>query len=106
MEIDEDLKEESDSYRVTGSDPLSDWRIPFLDCLIHEVLLTDTIEARWLTPRAKSFVIIKGELYKKSHTKVVQRYILTEQGRKLLRDIHRGTYGHHTRPRTLVGKAF
>ena len=59
MELVEDL--------VVEPDPLTDWRTPYLDCLLHEVLPTDKMEARRLTRRAKSFVVIKGGLYKCSH---------------------------------------
>jgi hypothetical protein len=85
---------------------LPDWRISYLDSLIREVLSMDKIEAQRLTRRVKSFVIIKGELYRKSHTKVLQRCIPTEQGRQLLKDIHGRTCGHHTAPRTLIENAF
>jgi hypothetical protein len=71
MEIDEDPVGEYDEDPAARSDPLPDWRVPYLNCLIREVLPTDTTEARWLTCRAKSFIIIEGELYKKSHTKVL-----------------------------------
>ena len=64
------------------------------------------MEARWHTHCAKSFIIIKGELYKRSLTEILQRCIPTEQGKDLLEDIHGGVYGHHTAPRTLVGNAF
>jgi hypothetical protein len=106
MEIDEDPVGESDEDLAAGADPLPDWRIPYLDSLIREVLPTDKTEARWLARHAKSFIIIKGGLYKKSHTKVLQRCIPTEQGRRLLKDIHSGTYGHHAAPRTLVENVF
>jgi len=56
MELDEDP--------MVEPDPLTDWRTPYLDYLLHEVLLTDKMEARWLACRAKSFVIIEVELYK------------------------------------------
>jgi hypothetical protein len=52
-------------------DPSIDWRTPYLDCLLHKVLPTDKTEARWLASRAKSFVIVDGELYKRSHTKIL-----------------------------------
>jgi hypothetical protein len=38
MEINEDL--------VAEPNPLLDWRIPYLDCLIRETLLTDKVEAQ------------------------------------------------------------
>jgi hypothetical protein len=64
------------------------------------------MEARWLTRHAKSFVIIREELYKKSRIGIQQRCIPVELGKKLLDDIHHGSYGHHAGPRTLVSKAF
>ncbi|XP_066392516.1 uncharacterized protein [Miscanthus floridulus] len=52
-------------------DPLADWRMPYLDYLLHEVLPTDKMDARWLVRHAKSFVLIEGELYKRSHTGIL-----------------------------------
>jgi len=86
---------------VAEPDPPIDWRMPYL-----EVLPTNKMEARWLTRWAKSFVVIKGELYKHSHTRILQRCIPTEQGKDLLKDIHGRVYGHHAAPRTLVGNTF
>ena len=63
MELDEDP--------VTEPDPLADWRTPYLDYLLHEALPTDKMEARRLVCRAKSFVLIEGELYKRSHTGIL-----------------------------------
>jgi hypothetical protein len=45
MEIDKDLVGESDEDPTAGPDPLPNWRIPYLDCLIREVLLMDKMEA-------------------------------------------------------------
>ncbi|XP_066358440.1 uncharacterized protein [Miscanthus floridulus] len=98
MELDEDP--------MIEPDPLAVWRAPYLDYLLREALSTDKMKARWLTCRAKSFVLIKGELYRRSHTEILQRYIPNEQGKRLLSDIHGGVYGHHAAPRTLVGNVF
>ena len=56
MELDEDPAIEPN--------PLADWRMPYLDYLLHEPLPTNKTKARWLTHRAKSFVVIEGELYR------------------------------------------
>jgi hypothetical protein len=56
--------------------------------------------------RPKSFVLLDRELYKRSPTRNLQRCIPTEQGRKLLWDIHGGVCSHHAAPRTLVRNAF
>ncbi|XP_066323407.1 uncharacterized protein [Miscanthus floridulus] len=53
-----------DTDPVVELDPLADWRTPYLDYLLREVLLTNKMEAQWLGHRAKSFIIIEGELYK------------------------------------------
>jgi len=66
----------------------------------------DKTEVWWITRRAKSFIIVEGELYKQSHTRILQRCIPVEQGRQLLKDIHGGVYGHHAAPRTLVRNMF
>ncbi|XP_066381954.1 uncharacterized protein [Miscanthus floridulus] len=86
--------------------PLADWRTPYLDYLLHEALPMDKMEARWLTRRAKSFVVIEDELYKRSHIGILQCYIPIEQGKQLLRDIHGGVYGYHAAPRNLVKNVF
>ena len=98
MELDEDPAIEPD--------PLADWRIPYLDYFLHEALPMDKMEARQLPRRAKSFVLIEDELYRQSHTRILQRCIPIEQGKRLLSDIHGGVCGHHAAPRTLVENVF
>ena len=55
---------ELDGDPATEPDPLADWRTPYLDYLLREVLPTDKMEAQWLTCRAQSFALIEGELYR------------------------------------------
>ena len=98
MELEEDPAVESD--------PPDDWRTLYLDYLLHDTLPVDKTEARWLAHRAKSFVLVEVELYKRSHIGILQLCIPSEQGRLLLSDIHGGVCGHHAAPRTLVGNAF
>ena len=52
-------------------DPLDDWRTPYLDYLLQDTLSADKMEARRLAHRAKSFVLVKGELYKWSNTGIL-----------------------------------
>ncbi|XP_066374849.1 uncharacterized protein [Miscanthus floridulus] len=95
-----------DEEPVIEPDPLANWRTPYLDYLLHEVLPMEKTEARWLARHAKSFVLVEGKLYKRSHTGILQRCIPIEQGKQLLSDIHGGIYGHHAVPRTLVRNTF
>jgi hypothetical protein len=82
------------------------WRFPILEWLVEGKLPPDQTEAWRIACRAKAFVLINGELYKRGAANILTRCILGDQGRKLLRGIHAGTCGHHAGPRTLVGKAF
>jgi hypothetical protein len=63
---------------ATRLDPLSDWRIPYLECLVHGALPTNKIGARRLACQAKSFVLLDQELYKQSPTGIVQPCIPSE----------------------------
>ena len=64
MELEEDP--------ATESDPPDDWRTLYLDYLLHDILPVDKMEARRLTRRAKSFILVEGELYKQSHIGILQ----------------------------------
>jgi hypothetical protein len=86
---------------ATRLDPLPDSRIPYLDYLVRGVLLANKTEARCLACRAKSFVLLDRELYKRSPTGILHCYIPNEQGKRLLQDIHGGVCGHHAAPRIL-----
>jgi hypothetical protein len=63
-------------------------------------LPSDQTEAQRIARRAKAFVLIEGELYKRGATDILMRCILGDQGRELLREIHAGTCGHHAGLRT------
>ena len=95
-----------DADPAAEPNPLADWRTSYLDYLLREALPMDKTEDRWLTRRSKSFIVIEGELYKQSHTRILQRCIPIEQEKQLLRDIHGGVCGHHAMPRTLVRNMF
>jgi hypothetical protein len=89
---------------VNLEDP--DWWFPILEWLVEGKLPPDQTEAWHITRRAKAFVLIDGELYKRGAAGILMWCILGDQGRELLQEIHAGTCGHHAGLRTLVGKAF
>jgi ribonuclease HI len=89
---------------VNLEDP--DWQFPILEWPVEGKLPSDQTEAQRIARRAKAFVLIDGELYKREAAGILMRCILRDQGRELLQEIHAGTCGHHAGPRTLVGKAF
>jgi hypothetical protein len=89
---------------VNLEDP--DWWFPILEWLVEGKLPPDQTEAWHIARRAKAFVLIDGELYKRGAAGILMWCILGDQGHELLQEIHAGTCGHHAGPRTLVGKAF
>jgi hypothetical protein len=51
-------------------------------------------------------VVVKGELYKKSISGVLQRCVTPQEGHAILHDIQVGVCGHHATCRAIVAKAF
>ena len=87
-------------------DDLPDWRYPLLQCLVNGTLPLDQAEAWRVARRAKAFVLLDGEMYKRSPSGILMRCITRQKGIKLLQEIHLGACSHHAAPRTLVGNAF
>ena len=87
-------------------DDSPDWRYPLLQRLINGTLPPDQAKARRVARRAKTFLLLDGEMYKRSPSGILMRCIPRQEGIKLLEDIHSRACGHHTAPRTLVGNAF
>jgi hypothetical protein len=85
---------------VNLKDP--NWRFPILKWLVEGKLPFDQTSPAHCR-RAKAFVLIDSELYKRGADGILMRCILRDQGRELLQEIHAGTCGHHVGPRTLVG---
>jgi hypothetical protein len=83
-----------------------DWRFPILEWLVEGKLPSDQMEARRIARRAKAFILIDGELYKRGAADILMWRIPEDLGRELLQEIHVGACGHHADPRTLVGKVF
>ena len=74
---------------------LVDWRAPLLAYLLEEVLPPERTKARRIARRAKTFVTISNELYKRSSSGVLMKCIPTNQGKQLLLKVHARIYGHH-----------
>src|SRR4051812_28349315 len=83
-----------------------DWVVPYLDYKTRGILPPNEILARQIVRRSKSFVLINGELHRRSPTDVFQRCVSPEEGREILNEIHSGDCGHHVGSRSLVAKAY
>jgi hypothetical protein len=82
------------------------WMHPYLAYLINKKLPDDVMEARRITRCSTAFVVINGELYKKSILGVLQRCITPQEGQAILRDIHEGICVHHASSRAIAAEAF
>jgi hypothetical protein len=82
------------------------WMHPYLAYMVNKALPEDVVEARRIVRRSKDFVVLQGNLYKKSITGFLQRCDTPQEGQIILKDIHEGVYGHHTSSRAIVDKAF
>jgi hypothetical protein len=82
------------------------WMQQYLAYLVNKELPKDPIEARRIARRSKAFTVIKGELYKRSISGVLQRCVTPDEGKVILKDIHEGICGHHASSRAIAAKAF
>ena len=98
--------DEAEAMEVDEAPSSQDWRVQYLDWMIRGVLPSKRTQARRLARRAKSFILIDSELYKRSPSGVLQRCIPIPEGKELIRDIHAGVCGHHAAPCTLMGNTF
>jgi hypothetical protein len=56
------------------------WMQPYLEYMVSKTLPEDVVEALRIVQRSKTFVVVKGELYKKSISRVLQRCVTPQEG--------------------------
>jgi hypothetical protein len=88
-----------------------DWRVAFTDYIQGHKLRPGvdpkSTEATHILWRSKGYVLVGGNLYKRgSVSGILKKCISTEEGKEILKDIHKGVCGNHAASHTLVGKAF
>ena len=77
---------------------------PISGYLEEYVLPEDTLEAKLITNRSTRYTIINGELYRKGFSKILQRCVKGAEANEILKDIHSGVCGNHTRGKSLAHK--
>ena len=82
------------------------WDQDIVKYMMEHSLPADDHEAEKVARRAKLYVLIDGELYRRRDNGVNLRCIPLEQGRILLQDIHEDTCSSHVESRSLAGKVF
>lgn len=83
-----------------------DWARAILDYMEHGELPSDRKDAERVIRQSPMYALSDGDLYRKRPNGVKLLCISTNEGKKLLQDIHEGICGAHIGSRALVGKAF
>ena len=85
----------------------SDWREPFIKYLTTADVPANNTERERLTRYSRNYILVEGKLYhKNAKEELLLKCVSVEEGKKILKEIHAGTYGNQTASKTLVGKAF
>jgi hypothetical protein len=82
------------------------WMQTYIAYIMKKEIPDDPVEARRVIRRSKAFTVVKGELYKRSISGVLQRCVTPEEGRMILKDVHEGICGHHASSRAIAAKVF
>ena len=86
---------------------VADWREQFIKYLTSVEVPANKIETERLIRRSKHYVLVDGNLMRKSAKEgILQKCIIQDDGVKLLSKIHSGSCGNNAASRTLVDKAF
>ena len=93
---------DSISVHEIGSE--NDWRMPITSYLKDSVLPDGKEAARKLKVQATRFVHIKDVLYKRGFSRPYLKCLIPEEADYVMREVHEGVYGNHSRSRSLVHK--
>ena len=77
------------------------WMTPFLDYLKHGIFPADRKEAKILRFRVANFILINGVLYKRGFSFPYLQYLLSEEGIRVLEDLHAREYSNHIQAQSL-----
>ena len=90
---------------VNVLDRTSTWMDGIFQYLLNGTLPDEKAEAQRIQKNAKSFEIVKGELFKKSYNRPYLKCVTPERGREVLDDLHQGLCSSHIGVRSLEEKA-
>jgi ribonuclease HI len=84
-----------------------DWRKPFIDFILNQLVPDDKAERERIMRRSANYVVIGIDLYRKAaSTSVLMKCILRSEGLQLLAKIHSGECRYHAASTNFVGKAY
>ncbi|KAK0605075.1 hypothetical protein LWI29_022519 [Acer saccharum] len=81
-----------------------DWTYQLRKYLEENILPKDAVEAKRIKYRSTRYTILRGELYRRGFSKVLQRCVAGEETGKILKNVHSGVCGNHTGGKSLAHK--
>jgi ribonuclease HI len=90
--------------KVSPVDVSNSWMTPIINYLEDETLLSDPTEARKLKVRSARFTLMQGVLYKRGFSLPYLHCLDKAEANYVMREIHEGICGNHSRARSLVHK--
>jgi hypothetical protein len=92
---------------VLMSEKEDDWRKPFIDFILNQLVPDDKAERERITRRSANYVVIGSDLYRKAtSTGILMKCILRSEGLQLLAGIHSGECCCHAASTNLVSKVY
>jgi hypothetical protein len=92
---------------VLMSEKEGDWRKPFIDFILDQLVPDDKAERKRITRQSANYVEIGSDLYRKATSSgIFMKCILRSEGLQLSVEIHSGECGCHAASTNLVGKAY
>ena len=89
---------------VQEVDSESNWTVPLISYLNNGMLPDGKDATRKLKVQASRFVLIKDVLYKRDFSRPYLRCLVPEEAEYIMREVHEGICGNHSRVRSLVHK--
>jgi hypothetical protein len=84
-----------------------DWRKPFIDFILDQLVPDDKAEQERITRRSANYIVIGSDLYRKAaSTGILMKCILRSESLQLLAKIHSGECVCHAASTNLIGKAY
>jgi ribonuclease HI len=94
----------AEGHRIVNLIMAEDWKAPITLILQGYYHPGDGNEAKHLKHRSQDFTLIEGQLYKKRISQPMLKCVSETEGIQILREVHSGTCGSHSRPRALAAK--
>ncbi|CAL8167550.1 unnamed protein product [Prunus armeniaca] len=81
------------------------WMDPIHAHLANGTLTTDKTEAKAIQHRSARYLLLQNDLYRRGHSLRWLRCVTPQRGDYVLREIHKGACGDHSRSQSLAFKA-